>query len=127
MELRIVSPDSPELLEAIAGRDIGQRATLAWAGDCASLVCQKPWTERVTVQEWPKMPIAEIKGVLVTAERLIHETADNLGPAHYSAEVSATMAEMRAVSPGGVPSHFRPLFTFAEVLLELGKRFLQTY
>jgi hypothetical protein len=111
----------------MAGRDIGQRATLAWAGDCASLVCEKPWTERVTFQEWLKMPIAGTKGVLVTAGRLIHETANNLGPAHYSVEVSATMAEMRAVSLGGAPSCFRPLLTFEEVLPDVGKRFLHTY
>ena len=92
-----------------------------------SLTCEKPWTRRVTIQQWLKMPVAEIKGSLFTPQRLITEVASSLGPAHYSPEMSVALAEMTQYSLGGIPSHFRTLFNFAELLLEIGKRFLATF
>lgn len=107
--------------------DMRRGLTHAWLADSVSLTCEKPWTERVTVKQWLEMPVAEIRGTIFTPKRLIHETADKLGPAHYSSEMSTGLLEMTKFSLGGVPSHFRTLLKFAECLLELGKRFLATF
>ena len=42
----------PELLEVAAGGYGGPRAALAFIGDCVSLVCEKPWTYKTTMEEW---------------------------------------------------------------------------
>ena len=101
--------------------------THAWEADSVSLTCKKPWIKRVTIQQWFELPVAEIKGSLFTPKRLINEIANTLGPAHYSAEMSAPLAEMTQFSLGGVPSHFRTLLNFSESLIEMGKRFLATF
>lgn len=101
--------------------------THVWSVDSISLTCKKPWTQRVTFNEWFEIPIAEVKGALITPKRLINEIANHLGPAHYSSYISNTLLEMKQFQIGGVPSYFRILLRFAECLLELGKKFLATY
>ncbi len=117
---------APPYTTDILSAELRQGLVASFSGDCASLVCEKPWTHPVTVSEWLDLPIAEIRNTRVTPRRLINEVANNLGPAHYSSNISSVMAEMKTMSFGGVPSYFRTLFTFAEVLLELGKMFLAT-
>ena len=107
--------------------NIRRGLTHEWSADSVSLICEKPWTQRVTMKQWFEIPIAEIKDTVITPKRLINEIANSLGPAHYSSEISNALIEMKQFSLGGVPSHFRTLFRFAECLLELGKRFLATY
>lgn len=101
--------------------------THLFVADSVNLKCKKPWTVRVMVQEWLNMPVAEIKGSIFTPTRLIAEIANTVGPAHYSSEISSALLEMRQISLGGVPSHFRSLMNFTEVLIELIKRFLATH
>lgn len=101
--------------------------THAWSGDSVSVVCEKPWTQRVTVKQWLEMPVVEVKNTIFTPKRLINEIANSIGPAHYSSEMSNALLEMTQYSLGGVPSYFRTLLKFAECLLELGKRFLATF
>lgn len=98
-----------------------------WSADSISLTYEKPWTQKVTFDQWFEIPIAEIKGALITPKRLINEIANHLGPAHYSSEISNALLEMKQFQIGGVPSYFRILLRFAECLLELGKKFLATY
>jgi len=101
--------------------------THVWSADLISLTYEKPWTQRVTFDQWFEIPIAEVKGTAITPKRLINEIANHLGPAHYSSEISDALLEMRQFQIGGVPSYFRTLLKFAECLLELGKRFLAQY
>ena len=118
---------APPFLTDLLTPELKRGLTSAFSSDCISLVCEKPWTNRVKLENWLKMPVAEIKGNRVTPERLINEVANNLGSAHYSTSISSAMSEMKTISLGGVPSYFRTLFTFAQVLVELGNRFLQKY
>ncbi len=101
--------------------------TVFFEADCVNLKCEKPWTERVTVEDWLTMPVALVKGSMYTPTRLISEIANTIGPAHYSREISDALSQMKRISLGGVPSHFRTLLRFGEVLLVLGQRFLSTY
>jgi len=106
---------------------IREGLTHYWVADSVSLTCEKPWTQKVTIQQWLRMPVAEIKGAQFTPTRLINEVASSLGPAHYPPEVSGALVEMTQYSLGGIPSHFRTLFNFAESLLKIGERFLATF
>ena len=63
----------------------------------------------------------------IPPKRLIAEIASGFGPAHYSSDISNALLEMTTVSIGGVPSYFRTLLRFAEIILELGKKFLTTH
>lgn len=99
-------------------------ADASWTADSIALSCEKPYTEGITVEEWLNMPVAEIKGSIFTPTRLICEVANTLGPAHYSNEISTALLVMAGISIGGVPSYFRTLLRFSEVLLKLGERFL---
>ncbi len=126
VRLEVCTYQPPFLTDQLSG-ELKKGLSFAFSGDCVSLVCEKPWTNRVTVNEWLDMPVAEIQGNRVTPKNLINEVANNLGPAHYSADISSRMTEMKTINIGGVPSYFRTLLKFAEVLLTLGKRFLQMY
>ena len=108
-------------------KTLRKKITHVWAGDSISLICEKPWTKKVSVTEWLEIPIAEIKGVSLTPKRLIAEIASGLGPAHYSSDISNALLEMTAISLGGVPSYFRTLLRFAAIILELGKKFLAAH
>jgi len=114
------------LMDVVSGRSPGN-ATHTWAGDSVSLVCIPPWTRPVTIPEWLGETTAKIEGRCLTAQELISQVANTLGPAHYSPEMSAPLAEMAKFSLGGVPSHYYTLFRFAEVLLDIGNRFLASY
>jgi hypothetical protein len=107
--------------------DMRKRLTYAFSGDAVSLTCEGPYTQKVTLKQWIETPIAEIKGTLITPQRLISETANQLGPAHYSTEISNVLLEMNQFNIGGVPGSFYTLLKFAECLLELGERFLAAY
>lgn len=106
--------------------DLKKGLVAEFAGDCVSLTCEKPWTEKVTVEQWLVIPVLEVNGARFTPGNLINEVANTLGPAHYSPTVSEHIFETRNVSIGGMPSYFRSVFTFAQVLVDLGKRFLKT-
>ena len=99
----------------------------SFSGDCVSLTSEKPWTYLVSLQDFLNMPVAEIEGTRFTPGRLINEVANTTGLAHYSPEISPQMAKMKMIQIGGVESHLRTLLKLAEVLLELGKRFLSTH
>jgi hypothetical protein len=99
----------------------------AFSADCISLTREKPWTYQVSLQDFLNIPVAEIEGTRFTPGRLINEVANTLGLAHYSYKISQQMAKMKEIKIGGVGSHLRTLLKLAEVLLELGKRFLSAY
>lgn len=124
VRLEVYTYPPPYLSDAVP---IKNGLTHAFSGDCVSLTSEKPWTERVAVEEWLRIPVIEIRGVRFTPENLINEIANFLGPAHYSTEISAHMVEMRGIKIGGVESQWRSVLKFAEVLTELMRRFLQTH
>ena len=125
-KLEVYTYEPPYLSDELPS-DLKRGLTHAFSGDCVSLTYEKPCVNKVTVEEWLNIPVIEIKGARFTPGNLINEVATSLGPAHYSSEISAHMVEMRKISIGGIESQFRSVFKFAEILLELGKRFLQTY
>ena len=101
--------------------------TIWWAGDSVSLESKLPWTQKISIKEWLKTPIAESKGSQITAMRLINEIASSVGPAHYPPDVSSSFAEMSEYNFGGIPSQFRTLVNFSDVVLELGYKFLASF
>jgi hypothetical protein len=107
--------------------DMRKGLTHFWSGDSISITCEKPWTQRVTFEQWSEIPIAEINGKIITPKILINEIANNLGPAHYSQQIPNDLREMKQFHLGGVPSHFRTLLQFAGCLLVLGKIYLSKY
>ena len=98
-----------------------------WAGDSVSLESKLPWTQKISIKEWLETPIGESKGSQFTAMRLINEIASSVGPAHYPPDVSSSLAEMSKYNLGGIPSQFRTLVNFSNVVLELGYKFLASF
>ncbi|MDD5083172.1 MAG: hypothetical protein PHU08_07370 [Dehalococcoidales bacterium] len=106
----------------------GEKNCSVWLGDGVSLRNEKPWIHRITVKDWLGTTIVIIDNSRYSVERLLTEIVNNLGPAHYSKQqVSRGLVEMRQYKFAGKPSHFATLLNFADVLLELGKRFIATY
>lgn len=124
--LEVYTFPEPDLTQQPFGTAI-EGMTHGFSGDSVSLTRQKPWTHAMPVDDWLHVPIAEVVGVRRTPESLIKEVANKHGPAHYDRKTSEAMQEMKTMSLAGVPSYFRTLFTFAEVVHELGVRFLDTY
>lgn len=104
-----------------------QKPITWWAADSVSLESKPPYTQKISIKKWLTMPVAEIKGSQFTATRLINEIANSFGPAHYPSEVSSSLAEMGKYKLGGVPSQFRTLVNFSDVMLELGYKFLASF
>ena len=100
------------------------KPSLSWAGDSISINYDKPWVEKISIKNWLKTIIAEINGKKVTAEWLINEISKTSGPAHYSSDISKHLSTMMQFELGGMPSQFRTLVKFAEILRKLCMQFL---